>query len=450
MKNRLKAIFLTVILTVTVLLLTSCGDEGTPYDEYDNDGYTVSIKFDANGGTFTTNTSVLIDSYNPDDFSDGKLPLIAPDNSSRVTPLSPKKSGYFLAGWYTQREAVLDANGNHLDHDGNIAAESGNDPAYVYGDLWNFESDKFTIDASKTYSATEPALTLYAAWVPEFVFEFYSKDGAELIGKKTINPLSNMTITLPAWNLSTGEMNVNDFPSVPSKTFNGAYLGKDLSDKISSLTVDHSGVFNQETATYDDHVMKIYVDFIDGDWFKISTAEQFIKNATPSGNYIIEADLDFAGKSWPLSTATFRGSIIGNGHNFSNISAKQNSLGNNGGLFATIAGSAVLENINFVNATYTLAKGSRTNGATFGLLTGTVSEGATITGVTLSGKIVVSSNAQIPNIYNVGLVAGIGYDMTGIDLTGITAEALDDSKLYIATVTVDGNEVSVDISRKPS
>lgn len=448
MNIRLKAIFLTVLLAVTVLLATSCGENDSPYEGYDESGYTVSVKYDANGGSFTTNTSVLIDSYNPEDFPDGKLPLISPDNSGRVTPLTPKRSGYFLAGWYTEREAVLDENGNHLDHDGNIASVSGNDPAYVYGGLWNFENDRFTIEAGKSYSATEPAVTLYAAWVPEFKFEFYTKDGAELLGSTTINPLVSTTLTLPAWNVQSGEMDNNDFPSVSGKTFSGAYLGVQLADQITASTVEHSGIFNPETAGYEDNVMKIYLDLLDGQWFRISTVDQFIKNAQPSGHYIIEADLDFEGKSWPLSTGTFRGSIIGNGHSFSNITVKQSSMGTSGGLFANLAATAVFENLNIVNATYTLAKGSRTNGATYGLFAGTVSEGAKITGVTVTGRFIVSSDAQIPGVYNIGLVAGIGYDLTSIDFSGITAEALDDSKLNLATVTTDGNEITVTVTRK--
>ena len=61
MNKKLRVILLAVIALITVLLVTSC--DGSPYADYDKAGYEVSVKYDANGGTFTAGTSVIVDTY---------------------------------------------------------------------------------------------------------------------------------------------------------------------------------------------------------------------------------------------------------------------------------------------------------------------------------------------------------------------------------------------------
>ena len=45
---------------MTAALMVSCGGSKGPYGGYDDEGYTVSIKYDANGGYFTTNTGFAL------------------------------------------------------------------------------------------------------------------------------------------------------------------------------------------------------------------------------------------------------------------------------------------------------------------------------------------------------------------------------------------------------
>ena len=54
---------LLVLALVLAFVLAGCGAEESPYSVNDSQGYTVSVKYDANGGIFTTNTSVMVDSY---------------------------------------------------------------------------------------------------------------------------------------------------------------------------------------------------------------------------------------------------------------------------------------------------------------------------------------------------------------------------------------------------
>ena len=110
MKLRFKTVLLTLLALGSVCLFTACGSTKTPYDINDEENFTVSVKFDANGGVFTTNTSVIVDSYNVSTMNvdeDGyvEIPLITPDDELRGNDaFKATKSGYFLAGWYAERK----------------------------------------------------------------------------------------------------------------------------------------------------------------------------------------------------------------------------------------------------------------------------------------------------------------------------------------------------------
>ena len=89
--------------------------------------------------------------------------------------------------------------------------------------------------------------------------------------------------------------------------------------------------------------MKLYVDYMEGEWFHITSAKQLISNASVSGNYILDADLDFADQIWPtaLMHGNFTGTIAGNGHKISNIAIKQtNNSKVNTGLFGQLTETA--------------------------------------------------------------------------------------------------------------
>ena len=67
MKLKFKAILLVIAVFSAIMLLAGCSNEASPYEINNSENYTVSVKYDANGGTFTTNTSVIVDSYNLDE-----------------------------------------------------------------------------------------------------------------------------------------------------------------------------------------------------------------------------------------------------------------------------------------------------------------------------------------------------------------------------------------------
>ena len=107
MKNSIKTALLILSVALIAVFFTACGDSGTPYDKNNEDNYTVSVKYDANGGFFTTNTSVIVDSYNVNDIPKNingnvDIALLPPDASERGNDaFKAVKNGYFLAGWYS-------------------------------------------------------------------------------------------------------------------------------------------------------------------------------------------------------------------------------------------------------------------------------------------------------------------------------------------------------------
>lgn len=453
MTNRIKTVIAIAMTLLLLLAITSCGVL-TPYDKYDNEGYSVSVKYDANGGSFTTNTTVITDTARLDDLKtngDGmkELPLISPSDPVRGSgnAFTPIKSGYFLAGWYTERTPVTDNDENVLDIDGGIAKETGKEVAYTYSGRWNF-GDKYLVDPDKTYTASEPVLTLYAAWVPEFSYDFYNADGTELLGSVTFNPTLTNSINLPAWDLTQGTLNWGGVPMVNGKTYvslstevgGEAYVGD---------TLTHTGVFNAANATAEGGNMKLYLELAEGTWYRISTAQQFTKNASASGCYYIEADLDFGGKWTSAFQNAFTGKIVGNDHKFTNISAKQAGSAKNNALFGQITKDASITDLVIEGASYTVNRGSTTAGATFALLAGVVAEGAVLDNVKVeASKLIIEANYQLyfPQIYSFGLIIGQGYDNVDVDYSGVTLETVETelgSKVYYVTTVTNGNTVTV-------
>ena len=108
MKLKWNRIFVVVMLAATLLLIAVCAGQQTPYEKNDAMDYHVSIKYDANGGLFTTNTAVIVDSYNLNEVPKGadglaEIALLSPDDQARGNnAFTASRTGYFLAGWYAK------------------------------------------------------------------------------------------------------------------------------------------------------------------------------------------------------------------------------------------------------------------------------------------------------------------------------------------------------------
>ena len=431
------AVALIAIIVLAVLGITGNRNEN-PYDVNDAQNYNISVKFDANGGFFTTNTSVIVDSYNLSELQqvDGKaqIALIAPDSQSRGNnAFTPVNNGYFLAGWYTERtEAGTDSLGN---------------PAYTYSGLWDFEKDVHLVDPAGSYTAAEPVLTLYAAWIPMFQIEVYDLDSGEMMESVAYDPTAGKEIRIPAWDKESGAVEMNNFPEKPGYTFNGAFLDEKGQTPVETEVLAHPGKVDLATGTATDPTMRLYVDWMEGEWYHIYNVEQFLDNASVAGSYVIHADLDFTDENWPTSLmyGSFTGTIQGNGHTFRNITfAQTNNSKTSAGLFGQLTETASISDLTFENVTFTIEKGTRVAGTTYGLLAGSVAEGAKLTGVSVaSGKLQIDSDCYFgTDDYTIGLVCGMG--STDIDYTNITCEAVGDAPENVV-ITVTEDDVAVQI-----
>ena len=432
MKQRIKVLVLTLLALGILFIATGCGDVEDPYQTNDEAGYTVSVKYDANGGTFTTNTSVIVDSYNISE--NNKIALLSPDNSLRGNDaFTAVRNGYFFAGWYAERTEVgTDANG---------------EVSYSYGKKWDFEQDLLEVDPNKTYTSKEPVLTLYAAWIPYFEIEFYALDTGELLETMTYDPTAGKELYVPAWDEETGAVELYDFPAREGYTFDGVYLDEAGTNQITDTILTHPGQVDYATGTATDSTLKVYVDWMEGEWYHIYTPEQFADNATMNGCYEIFADLDFTEETWPTAFmyGNFSGQIVGNGHTISNIELVQtNNSKTNAGLFGALVEGAKISDVTFSNVTVIIESGTRVNGTNYGLFAGTISENASLSNVAVQGsKLLIDSDCYFGvDDYSIGLVCGMG-NSSVLTEADITCEATGDAP-EIVVITVDGNDVTVE------
>lgn len=438
MKLTIKSILIALVCLATLTFVTGCSEEPSPYETNNADNYTVSVKYDANGGIFTTNTSVIVDSYNVSEMkknSEGEveIALLSPDDSVRKNDaFKAVNNGYFLAGWYEGRTEAKDSAGNTV---------------YTYSDKWDFESDLLKIDPEKAYKSEEPVITLYAAWVPLFEIEYYSAVSGEYLDELVFDPTSGKEFSIPAWDVETGAIEMFDFPEKTGYTFDGVYLDANKETPVDGEAFEHPGYVDLETGTAKDSVLKLYVDYTEGEWYHIYNAEQLIDNASLNGNYEILADLDFEGEIWPTAFmyGNFTGAINGNGHVIKNVEfAQTNNSKVNAGLFGYLTDAAEIKDITFDNVNFTIKSGTRVVGTCYGLFAGTVSGEAIIENVSIINSTLMIDSACYFGVddYSIGLVCGMGsadvLSTADIDCTvvGETPESLK--------VTVNGNNVTVE------
>ena len=425
MKRKLKIICSAALICAAVTLFTACAKWDTPYQTLDDKGYTVSVRYDANGGVFAgTNDVFVVDVFNS---ADTEVALIAPDDARRKeNAFEISRHQYFLAGWYRTRELRVNEQGQALDDFGNLCSVSGNPQGYVYADRWDFKNDRLTIDPNTATSSENNVMTLYAAWIPYINYEFYAQNPETQQFEQVGNPHLAINLSLPTWNEKTGKLDMNNFPTRSGMTFDKAYLDEEMSQELTDTLY---GNFDEEKGILQHSgTVKIYTTWMEGEWFRIYNAKQFYANSKLNGNYILCADLDFSNQVWKpnLTEGVFTGTIIGNGFKISNVKSIQGASASDrqefGGLFGAIGETAIIKDVAFENVSYQIEAGTRAPEASFGLFAGIVYEGATLENVTVSGKLLINAYATLTD-YNIGLVCGIG--SSDIDRTNIQCFKVD-------------------------
>ncbi len=425
MKRKIIITIVLATLLVVTLSLAGCAKWGTPYGTLDGEGYTVSVRFDANGGRFAGTMDVfVVDVFNLNNAATGaggmkEIPLIAPDDSKRGdSAFEISRDKYFLAGWYTERTPRVNDAGEPLDDFGVPTSVSGRPQGYEYAGRWDFGKDKLSVDPAADHSSAENAMTLYAGWIPYFTFDIYAPGESgewTLLGSELA-----LEMTIPTWNERTGKLDMKRFPTMRGYTLEGVFadsaLTEALTDKVGGAVDLEKGIAATEKIT-------LYTTWRAGEWFRIYEPKHLFQLAKSNGCYEIMTDLDFTGATWPtaFSTGSFSGTMEGNGHKISNVTVLQADYSQNkGGLFGSLEAGAALRNITFENAVLQLKNGSRIVGAQFGLLAGGVSASATLEQVVVRGKVLVSRDVYEGD-YTVGLLFGSG-EIRDIDISGITAE----------------------------
>lgn len=438
MKRKTKIIIGLTLASAAAATLAACNVWNTPYDNLQEDNYTVAVRYDANGGQFASTSDVyIVDVFSLEQAVEG-VKLIEPGSNdrgeSKGTSLA-SKSGYFLAGWYKNREPRKNENGEPLDENGELCSVSGKEQGYVYSDKWDF-SQKLQVEEGDYNEKQEdgrkqPYLTLYAAWVPEFSFSFLAEsDGKwQEVGSYKFTPdadvmfdpdKSSKDISVPYWedeqegitdefkkNKFSGGMTYGNFPKIAGKTFSAVYADAEKSQKVTDSTISHLSYVDDKTGTAVNGTVQYYTEWLDGDWFHVYSIKQFTNNARITGCYELYTDLDFSGSSWSngLATGDFTGQIIGNGHNISNIEATQSGYDKlNGGLFGRIMNGAVFKDVTFENVTYNLNAATRFKGGNFGLFSGYIFPEAKFENVNVTGTLHIGNIHEDYSNYDVGLL----------------------------------------------
>ncbi len=482
MEKKTKIIIALAAACAGTLVLGACAEE-SPYPDLAEQGYTVSVCFDLNGGKALENENVrIVDTYRLSDVQKG-VKLVRPDDPRRTeNPVNISRVGYFLAGWYQVRNYRTDDENYVLDEDGcrvldeyqqpiplevdedrgNIvidfeaASVHGKSFGYTYADPWDFDTSVFGgADFDYEYKEGEVALTLYAAWVPFYSYQLYgeTETGWEVFADYKFDPTQadaeeNRTLAIPAWNTETGALDYGKLSIDVSreKTFLRAYTDSAMESQPVEV-LENKGTWDPVTATSENGYSAYYAEWDDGLWYRIGKAEQLVANAALNHNFELTADIDFAAgtdgeaPAWPqaFSTGRFMGSIRGNGHAIKNVTVRQTDSSNTrGGLFGTIADGCVFDNVRFTGLTYRLEEASVEVGSLFGAFAGSVEDGAVMKDVTVQGTLHIGMDVYIPrgvynpdtgqfgeppHLYDVGLVTGNLYT-EGIDASVTLEEGL--------------------------
>ncbi len=470
MVKKLKVLLLVLGACALCSGIAACATM-TPPEEYEAQGYTVTVSYDPNGGSFMGRDGVtIVDMFNPSRYqadADGNvsIKLTEPTDPDRPSgssePITLTRTGYFLAGWYRTRNIVTDAEGNPVDENGAVLEETEEGgyvyadtqttayPAYTYAGQWDFEEDRLVYDGTEE----SRTLTLYACWVPYFEFGYYYEENGEWVlydttdfDYKTTNAEGSSsfdrdTVWLPQWD--DGAMNYGhsyadnsmfEFPARDGYTFDAAYADAERGQPITD-SFEHQGYVDYETGTAVNRVQNIYVDFLEGTRYRIERAEQLSAHGDADGWYEILADLDFGADTdapvvWPaaLSTNVFTGrfySSEGNAFTVSNVLVTHSSrTALQGGLFGAVGAGAVIENVSFENVTFDLSyAGQRLRDTQFGLFAGNIEEEAQVSGVTLSGGEMRIGAVTLGSGYSINLLANG-------DTSGITAEDAIGLEIY--------------------
>ncbi len=436
MKKRTKIMICLAGALGMTLTLGACATANKTYETLQKKGYNVLVTYDQNGGLFASAPGLdLQDGFKEQNVEKG-IKLLAPGDKNRgdgANKSTVSRSGYFLIGWYRNRELRVNENGDALDDNGELCSVSKKEQGYTYSGRWDFETDVLTMDDVPSTPVEKGdsfyyELKLYAAWAPNYTYALQVEQEGEWVQYgETVLRAANPVLQVPSWDEERGSLDYGAVPqySVDEKAFtlSGMYFNAEKTEKIAEnnmteliqTSISHTGVVDYETGTASGMTIPLYTTWRNGTWFRIKTAKQLSERLQTDGNYEILADLDFNGYNkenaitWSGSSMDFEGTIEGNGHKISNlVSSQPGDAMTAGGLFSFIKDSAVIHDVTFENMQFTVTSGTPRQGGNYGFLAGKISPSATIGNVVLSGELHLGALSDISNYenYTIGIICG--------------------------------------------
>ena len=445
MRKKTKVIIGLALACAGTLVFGACASNESPYRDQAARGYSVQVHYDRNGGIFGSNPNTDLVHVYPLAKVENGVALTEPGSSAfkglAASASTIDKAGYFLVGWYRERNPLVDGDGNALDEYGELCSVSGKPQGYSYSGYWNFdEKEKLTMDDLTEVTEgkkTTYTFTLYAAWARfQYTFYYENTEGKwEELKDESVDSVSNGSndaISVPSWDETSGKMIRKDdrFRERAGYTIKDTYLDAEKTIKVDDK-IPHPGTYDLQTglAVNSDTNLRaniidypVYTTWREGTWYHITKASQMITSMDASGCYEIVNDLDFTGVGWPFANATFTGKIVGlkedgTSAKLSNIKITQSNASQlRGGLFGMIAANAEMRDVFFENVTYTLKTATRLTGGEFGLFAGALfiptptdsTQENRMKNVRVSGTLeigAVISDLKFEN-YTVGLLSG--------------------------------------------
>ena len=479
MNKKIKLLIIACFVLLVCLAVASCSGDGV-YGEYDKSGYNITVKYDANGSYFGNAGQLYVtDTYSQESLKvngDGKIEIVLVNPEDEVRGKANAQEiaraampGYSFAGWYSERKEAIDA------ETGNVRKDDKGNTVYIYSGKWDFNGT-YLLD-NKDYTASEPAVTFYAAWVRNPSVEIYDGENNLVATYEIKNPMleKNSIISAPYLDLKKGEYNfgtLKDALSYGSNTkyswveryvtndktyfFDGLYLDKECQNQISA-DQKLAFVYDEATATIENPTTKLYISYEEkaGDWYRIYSAKQLANNAKADGNYEIMADLEFdALNAWPrtFTNNDFSGKIEGNGFKISGVSIESNANAQYFGMFKSITKDATIENVTFDGVSALVDKAYRAPGIRYAVVAASIEDGFKFENVEFSNvvlKITASSAIQYSTEYEIGLVCADGYtEELGVSLDGFGFEVVT-SEVDLSTLAVTQNGNSLELAFAP-
>lgn len=287
--------------------------------------------FHLEGGTCQNNTDKVSYVYN---CKEGEQTYIADPNELKAGDIY--YVGYTLEGWYLSTD-------------------------YLESEKWDFEKDK--IDQS--------GINLYAKWKKNlsYTFEIYSKLDNKLLG---------------TYDAVEGELfdDYLDYSDISGYTCIG--FEDETGQPIIVGEFVHPG---GDT----DVAIKIYANYIEGDYELVSTANQ-LQRALGQNIYLLN-DIDLNGQVLNLGNYSNK-KFIGNGYTISNFKYEFDPNDNTTkvSLFKDVVNSTI-ENVHFENVAVDIGYYSKTKLIQFAPFA-QLAENSTISNVTINGTITVNSRSQ--------------------------------------------------------